>query len=140
MYQPTLPAYYFSMFSQNRFKYDHVGTCFCHKIPFSFLFQPVLGVQMAQYALLYLPKLRYISVYYHFSILLCLHKKNSSMNMKGHVGTCFCHKIPFSILFQPVLGLQMAQNALPFLLKLRYESAYITALLFIHVFTQKIKI
>ena len=61
------------------------------------------------------------------------------MNMKRHVGTCFCHKIPFFIIFGPVLGGSMARYTFSFLPKSKYVSVYITSLLFSHEYTKKFK-
>ena len=64
----------------------HVGTCFCHKIPFFVIFGPVLGGINGPVYLLIPSKINiYISLYYQLTIFPRIHKKNSSMNMQDHI-------------------------------------------------------
>ena len=103
MYQPMLPAYYFSMFSKNKFKYKHVGTCLFHKTPFLILFGPVLGHYWG-YVRPNIPLRSSQNCNVYWPTLLAKYSSLISMTMKGRVRTCFCHKTPFFIIFGPVLG------------------------------------
>ena len=98
-YQLTI----FLCFQKNKFKYEHVGTCLFHKTPFLILFGPVLGHYWG-YVRPNIPLRSSQNCNVYWPTLLAKYSSLISMNMKGRVRTCFCHKTPFFIIFGPVLG------------------------------------
>ena len=60
---------------------------------------------MAWYTFSILPKSKYVSVY--ITSFLFSHEYTKKFKHE-YVESCFCHKIPFSLPIQPVLGVQMA--------------------------------
>ena len=74
-----------------------------HNTPFFILYGPVLGHYWG-YTRPNIPLRSSQNCNVYWPILLAKYSSLISMNMKGRVRTCFCHKTPFFIIFGPVLG------------------------------------
>ena len=92
----------FFLFTHKKFKFEHVGMCFCHKILFSVLLQPVLG-GLNGHICPPIPSNIYICISrrYTFTVYPCFHKKNQSMIIQKHI---FAIKLHFSAFLGAILG------------------------------------